>query len=122
MNSNLWFQIAFLLIFLCSGFYYVVKGLKGEERKVLFIGILLLTLAWTKIALLLRNVSLNSFLRNVLFVSEIGVPLIGAILACICVKKWRPYLIGLSIFLIMLLGFAMGILIRWNLELAQKAV
>ncbi len=104
IRDNVWFQLVLFLIFVFSGLFYVVRGAKEGEKKRLICGIFLLTFAWNTAILLLERWGLNPFFKNALEISEIAVPLASIIVAAIYIKTWRPYILGLGLLLVIVIG------------------
>ena len=103
-RENLFFQLMLFLICLFSGIYYIVKGKRKEDKKRLIVGVFLLTCGWTEAILLLEHFNLSPMTKNVLNISEVIATTGAMTAAAIYLKKWRPYVIGLGLLLIIIIG------------------
>lgn len=104
--NSFWFQLVWLLISSSSGIFYVLKGIKQGVEKALMFGIFLLSVGWSKAALLLERLNISSPVNTGLHLSKGIVPLIGVGIAAMLIKRWRFYILGFGVLLAIFMGVA----------------
>jgi hypothetical protein len=100
----MWFQGALFFIFISLGMYYLTRGMKKKDKTNLIAGALLLTFGWTKAVLFLKKSALPGAFEIMVNISEIVVPLLSIIIVAVYLKKWRPYIIGLGLLVMVIVS------------------